>query len=169
MEYTSVFGLTPDTDKEILLNLHGKNLFSACSADRYINSLCDSVFWKRKFIKEYGASLGNIRNVNYRKAYNEMYIRKIGAQLTWVAKTYNEGKDLIGILLDHGANIHYEDDEALRYAAENGHKDIVELLLNRGANIHAGDYYALRYAAIYGHIDTVELLLNHGSKICDNK
>ena len=37
---------------------------------------------------------------------------------------------------------------------------IVELLLNRGANIHADDDYALRLAAKNGHRETVELLLN---------
>ena len=81
MESTYVFGLTPDTDREILLNLHGTKLFSACSADRYINSLCNSVFWKNKFIKHYEASLGSVQVVNYRTAYNNMYIRNINLHL----------------------------------------------------------------------------------------
>jgi len=44
MESTYLFGLTSDTDREIILNLHGQTLFSAYSENRYINSLCDSVF-----------------------------------------------------------------------------------------------------------------------------
>jgi len=94
-KFTYVFGLTPDTDREILLNLHGKQLFVACTVNRYIYSICDSVFWKRKIIKHYEAGLGSVQAVNYRKAYNEMYIRDIDSQLRYVAETYSEGNDLI--------------------------------------------------------------------------
>ena len=166
-KFTYVFGLTPDTDREILLNLHGKQLFTACSVNRYIYSLCDSVFWKRKFMKHYKASLGSVQAVNYRTAYNEMYIRNIEAQLIWVAKTYREGHDLTGVLLDRGANIHCWNDSALRLAAGNGHITTVELLLDRGANIHVENDYVLRYAAENGHKDIVELLLNRGTNIHD--
>ena len=103
-KFTYVFGLTPDTDREILLNLHGKQLFITCSVNRYINSLCESVFWKNKFIKEYEVSLGSIKNVDYRKAYNGMYIRDIDSQLKWIAETYSEGNDLIRVLLNRGAD-----------------------------------------------------------------
>jgi len=46
-KFTYLFGLTPDTDREILLNLDGEQLFVACAVNRYINNLCDSVFKMR--------------------------------------------------------------------------------------------------------------------------
>ena len=65
--------------------------------------------------------------------------------------------------LERGANVHAQDDRALRRAAEYGHKSIVELLLRAGANVHARDDYALRWAAEYGHKEVVELLLKAGA------
>jgi hypothetical protein len=73
---------------------------------------------------------------------------------------------LIAYYLDRGANIHaLDDDNALRYAAENGHIETVKLLLDRKADIHAMDDYALRYAAHNGHTETVKLLLDRGANI----
>ena len=54
-------------------------------------------------------------------------------------------------LIENGANIHANDDFALRYAAKNGHLEVVRYLIENGADIHADDDYALRYATVYGH------------------
>ena len=51
----------------------------------------------------------------------------------------------------------------MRWAARKGHKDVVELLLKNGADIHAENDYALRMAAWNGHKDIVELLLENGA------
>ena len=48
-------------------------------------------------------------------------------------------------LLESGANVHADDDRALRWAARNGHHEVVKLLLERGANVHADDDSALRW------------------------
>lgn len=71
--------------------------------------------------------------------------------------------DLVELLLDRGAYIHTGDDCALCLAASRGYTDMVESLLDRGANIHAHDDRALRWAAESGHTDTVELLLDRGA------
>jgi len=55
-------------------------------------------------MKEYEAGLGSIRDVDYRKAYNNMYIRNINLYLIWVEKTYLEVNDLIRVLLNRGAD-----------------------------------------------------------------
>ena len=39
-------------------------------------------------------------------------------------------------LLNQGANVHTQDDYALRWAAENVHLEIIHLLLSRGANVN---------------------------------
>ena len=50
--------------------------------------------------------------------------------------------DIIKYLIKQGANIHTNDDFALRYNASKGHLNIVKYLIKNGANIHA--YYIFR-------------------------
>ena len=73
--------------------------------------------------------------------------------------------EMVRYLLDHGANVHVNDDTALGCASVNGNRDVVELLLDRGADIHAKDSWALRFASVNGHRDVVELLLDRGADI----
>lgn len=48
---------------------------------------------------------------------------------------------------------------ALRWSAKNGHTNIVKLLLNKGANVHANYNEALYLSDTNGHFDTVKILL----------
>ena len=48
--------------------------------------------------------------------------------------------------------------DAMIYAARKGHTDTVKLLLEHGADVHAEDDTALLYAADEGHTDTVKVL-----------
>ena len=68
-------------------------------------------------------------------------------------------------LIDEGANIHADDDYALRLASYDGHLDIVEFLVEKGANIHACDDYALQLASKYGHLDIVKFLVDRGADV----
>jgi ankyrin repeat protein len=68
-------------------------------------------------------------------------------------------------LLDHGANIHANDDEALRRSANNGHLEVVQYLIEHGAYIHAMSDEAVRYGAWNGHLDIVKYLVNKGADI----
>lgn len=67
---------------------------------------------------------------------------------------------LVKLLLQANADIHAQDDYALKYASHNGHTEVVKILLQAGANIHAQDDQALRYASYYGHAKVVKLLKN---------
>jgi hypothetical protein len=71
----------------------------------------------------------------------------------------------VELLLERGADVHAEDDEALRLAAKMGMKQVVELLLQHGADVHAEDDEALRLAARKGIYQVVELLLQHGADV----
>jgi len=66
---------------------------------------------------------------------------ELRATLDWpLAKCCKEGRlNSVYIQIMRGANIHAQDDEALRLAARNGHLKVVELLLANKANIHAED------------------------------
>ncbi|KAI9202280.1 ankyrin repeat-containing domain protein [Polychytrium aggregatum] len=62
-------------------------------------------------------------------------------------------------------NVHENDDQALRIAAENGHVDVVRFLLKSGANVRACFDHALRWSATFGHTEVVKTLLDHGANI----
>jgi ankyrin repeat protein len=66
-------------------------------------------------------------------------------------------------LLEAGADVHANNDEALRRAAEAGHTDVVRLLLGAGADVHARDDEALWRAARSGRTEVVMVLLDAGA------
>jgi len=77
-------------------------------------------------------------------------------------------------LLDQGADIHANDDEALKWSAEIGNLKVVKFLvlpdlgsvaITHGANIHTDDDYALRLSAYFGHLETVKFLVTQGANI----
>ena len=68
-------------------------------------------------------------------------------------------------LVKEGADIHADDESALRRAAYNGHLAVVKYLVSEGADIHAVNDYALQWAAYYGHLDVVKYLVSEGADI----
>ena len=68
-------------------------------------------------------------------------------------------------LVEQGANVHANDDCALRWATENGHLEVVKYLVEQGADVHADDDCALRWAASSGHLKVVEYLVEQGADI----
>jgi ankyrin repeat protein len=66
--------------------------------------------------------------------------------------------EVVKLLLEHNANIHSNNDDALRSASVNGHLEVVKLLLEHNADIHADNDYALRLASSKGHLEVVKLL-----------
>ena len=65
------------------------------------------------------------------------------------------------LLLEHKADVHADDDYALRCASHNGHYSIVELLLEHKANVYALNDYAIRLSSHNGHYKVVELLKSY--------
>ena len=68
-------------------------------------------------------------------------------------------------LVEHGANIHADEDLALRRASKNGHLEVVKYLVEQGADIHAFNDYALRDASLNGHLEVVKYLVEQGANI----
>jgi ankyrin repeat protein len=66
--------------------------------------------------------------------------------------------DVVALLLDRGADVHYEDDNALFCVANGGHEDTVSLLLQRGATVEA---YILDASLQAGHDAITDLLRAH--------
>jgi ankyrin repeat protein len=75
--------------------------------------------------------------------------------------------DLLTIesLVSKGADIHYQDDMALRNACDAGNLEIVKYFVEQGANIHAANDDALCGACGYGHLDIVVFLIEKGANI----
>ena len=74
-------------------------------------------------------------------------------------------EDFIPLAEKAGADIHAQEDQALRLASRNGHVAVVECLLKAGADVHARQDYALRYASRRGHVAVVECLLKAGANV----
>lgn len=74
-------------------------------------------------------------------------------------------RDVAGVLaaVAAGANIHVDDDAALRSAAAYGDIEVAIQLIAMGANIHTGNDAVLRCAAVGGNIKAVRMLLAAGA------
>ncbi len=73
--------------------------------------------------------------------------------------------EVIKYLVEHGADIHAEDDYALRLAGLNGHLDILKYLVEHDADIHADDDAALGWASLKGHLEVIKYLVEQGADI----
>lgn len=92
----------------------------------------------------------------------ELHKRNLIEYEAWLlAQDYELTNELIKV----GANIHADNDFALRWAARNGRLRVVKLLLKKSANIHAYNDAALCLAARNGRLEIVKLLLESGADI----
>ncbi len=67
-------------------------------------------------------------------------------------------KEVVELLLEAGADIHFLSDIALRGAAEFGQTEMVMFLLQRGADVHTRDDSPLRLAKKNHHKQTAAYL-----------
>ena len=77
-------------------------------------------------------------------------------------------EEIVKLLIAAGADVHADDDVALRRAADKGHEEVVKTLLAAGADVHANDDAALRWAASNGYEDVVKILIAAGADVHAN-
>jgi outer membrane receptor for ferric coprogen and ferric-rhodotorulic acid len=65
--------------------------------------------------------------------------------------------------LEMGADVHAQNDFALRWASRYGNYNVVKLLLKYGADVHAHDDTALVWASANSYYNVVKLLLKNGA------
>ena len=73
--------------------------------------------------------------------------------------------DAVTILLDSGANVHAQDDSALKFSAYAGNVDVVKILLEAGADPHVDNDIALQNAIQYGYYEIAKILLAYGANV----
>ena len=73
--------------------------------------------------------------------------------------------EVIERLINEGADVTAKNNEAVRWASDNGHTDVVTLLIEHGADVTADNNFAIRWASKNGHTATVKLLLEHGAEL----
>ncbi|PVV03243.1 hypothetical protein BB560_002283 [Smittium megazygosporum] len=75
---------------------------------------------------------------------------------------YTGNTRIISYLLDHGANIHFQNDQALLISVEEEQYAVAQLLLSRGADVDSADRRCITTAIRRGSYDLVRMLLKHG-------
>lgn len=81
--------------------------------------------------------------------------------LKWAAN--NNRLDVVKLLINYGSNIN--DGSFLIVPSMKGYFEIVKILIENGANIHYNNDTALKIASLYGHLKIVKLLIENGAKI----
>lgn len=71
--------------------------------------------------------------------------------------------NIVDTLIRYGANIHHDDCEASRLAAQNGHLEILKLLYISGCRYDSQQEFALRASSALGHYEIVKFLLDKGA------
>jgi len=80
--------------------------------------------------------------------------------LVWGAKTESEA--LVKSAIDKGADVNFDNSDALEWAVNNKHIEIVKLLLDEGAKITD---WSFSYACFTGTTELVKLLIDNGADV----
>jgi len=81
------------------------------------------------------------------------------------ACNWNPTLDWIKYLIDNGADIHLQNDEALIEASRKKKSEVIKYLIEKGAKINAQNGFVLRKAVITDNAKLVEFLVNKGANI----
>lgn len=190
---SNLSGIT-DLDREILSKLDNRELLRACSIDKHTwNKVCNDDFLRRRLIQKY-PEIETYKHKNeswkqfFIKAVNYIALMEEEFEYEYISgnffKQYKllHKTDIDALLVDSalegeiyrviwalfkGADIHAEDDNALKWASEKGHLDVVKYLVKHGSDINAEHNYALVHASQNGHLDVVKYLVENGANIND--
>ena len=78
---------------------------------------------------------------------------------------YDGNYDLVKLLLDHGADVHVRNNEPLIHAVDLSFVKIAKLLLDYGADIHINNDQPLNDAISYANFSMIKLLLDRGANV----
>jgi ankyrin repeat protein len=66
--------------------------------------------------------------------------------------------EIVKFSISHGADVHDNDEQAIKITCSSGRLEVLKILLDNGANIYAEDSEALKLAKLYGKTEVVEYL-----------
>jgi ankyrin repeat protein len=114
-----------------------------------------------KFHLIFATMKGSVEDVkNALPSTNERHIN-----MAFLIASKKGNLEIVRLLLENGADVHVENDDALRLASQEGHLEMVRLLLEKGVNVNAKYGHALRAASAAGHLEIVKLLIENGAKV----
>ena len=130
------------------------------------------IYFSRKDILaflEYGCWIRKVTLPKDEEIYeNPGKIKKWKAHRVILGKRKKIDLEVIKKLVKEGADIHSNNDRALRWASSEGHFGVVKFLIEKGADIHADSDRALKWASSEGHLGIVRLLIEKGADIHSN-
>ena len=157
----------------ILKEPFNDNSYNRCCAGGLYFTDIENIF---EFLN-YGIYLREITLPNDKPEFKMVKdVNKYRANMIILGKRYELFKvETYKMLIERGADVHADNDFALRFSAKNGHLEVVKYLIKKGANIHADyDYalrcsayndYALKYSAENGYLEVVKYLIEKGANI----
>ena len=74
--------------------------------------------------------------------------------------------EVIKLLIEKGANIRTQNNQAIIEASEHGHLEIIDLLIKNGIDIRTQNNQAIVNASKGGYLEIVKLLINYGADVC---
>ena len=149
----------------IAMKLGLQDILRYCQSNSRINRVVcqDPIFWRTKIYNDFGFKYNDNDVKILQQKYNKINKLSVNKRLIRASK---EGQlDAVIKSIEYGADIHTENDQALRLASKYGHLDVVKYLVEQGANIHALNDAALMLASKYGHLDVVKYLVEQGVDI----
>jgi ankyrin repeat protein len=126
---------------------------------RYLLSISSNLDSDAKHALWVGSEYGHIKIV---KHVLEEYGIDVNLAL-WLGSEHNH-LEIVEYSMDCGANVHSNDDFAVRISAKNGHLEIFNYLVKCGANIYAKNNHALRLSSSNDHIKIIKILLKKMGK-----
>lgn len=122
---------------------------------------------------------GHRRGISLRISEGLPYIAGLASEPRWLLEPKDKYNDAlieaaakgrvehVGLLLDHGADIHYRSNSAILEAAKHGHVHVVEFLLTHDPGLLAKECdNALQAAAVNGQAEMVTWLIDRGADPC---
>jgi ankyrin repeat protein len=70
---------------------------------------------------------------------------------------------MVKLLVENGADIHFNDDFPIHHAAANGRFTVIKYLIEKGVDVCSDNNYALRVAFEHGSLHAVKYLVEKGA------
>lgn len=156
---------------ELALSFDLASLLNFCQSSKNINQIiCENIqFWYRKLITDFNIYRKDIpkKYINNPKIYYEdiIYHLRNGINKFLIHYISENNINLVEYALNHGADLHIDNDSPLYKAVQNDNLDLVKYLVKKGADVNAGNGYILELALVEDNEDVAKYLIKKGADI----